>query len=152
VGASMIAIAAAQQPGAPPGFGNADRGNALTAKEAADGWLLLFDGETPLGWSPSLVGKLLVKDGTLRVDGRCTLQHSTAFHEFALEFRCRVTGAIKHDDAQLQFGGESFSITLPKAKNPVWATAKLIVADKKFKFSVNSDVAGFGGGGQLKNA
>src|SRR6516225_11179346 len=27
--------------------------NTLTAKEAADGWVLLFDGETAFGWGPS---------------------------------------------------------------------------------------------------
>src|SRR6188768_3170029 len=37
--------------------------NTLTPKEIADGWILLFDGETTFGWK--IDGAAEVKDGTL---------------------------------------------------------------------------------------
>ena len=47
--------AEAQQPAA----------NALSASEAADGWILLFDGRTLSGWSPSGDAEWKVEDGTI---------------------------------------------------------------------------------------
>lgn len=41
--------------------------NTLTPKEAADGWLLLFDGETTFGWK--IDGDAKVKDGVLLLGG-----------------------------------------------------------------------------------
>src|SRR5690348_5259628 len=43
------------------------RPNTLTPKEAADGWLLLFDGETTFGWA--VEGGAEVKDGNLVLGG-----------------------------------------------------------------------------------
>lgn len=44
--------------------------NTLTEKEIADGWILLFDGESTFGWT----GKAEVKDGQLTVPKRETLR------------------------------------------------------------------------------
>ena len=41
--------------------------NALTEKEIADGWLLLFDGESTFGWT--VEGDVVVKDGFLILGG-----------------------------------------------------------------------------------
>ena len=41
--------------------------NSLTPKEIAEGWILLFDGETTFGWK--VEGEATVKDGTLVVGG-----------------------------------------------------------------------------------
>jgi Domain of Unknown Function (DUF1080) len=41
--------------------------NTLTAKEVADGWLMLFDGETAFGWKTD--GDVAVKDGALVLKG-----------------------------------------------------------------------------------
>src|SRR5262245_37056715 len=41
--------------------------NSLTPKEIADGWILLFDGETTFGWKAA--GTVAVKDGQLHVGG-----------------------------------------------------------------------------------
>ena len=41
--------------------------HALTAKEIADGWVMLFDGETTFGWK--VEGDATVKDGTLVLGG-----------------------------------------------------------------------------------
>lgn len=69
---------------ASPCFADTDepKPNVLTPKEVADGWLLLFDGETAFGWEPVVDNKddakpdLKVKDGTLVLTGgkvRCTV-------------------------------------------------------------------------------
>jgi len=41
--------------------------NTLTPKEIAEGWILLFDGETTFGWNTE--GEVKVKDGVLRLTG-----------------------------------------------------------------------------------
>ncbi|HEV3142642.1 MAG TPA: hypothetical protein VGZ47_02040, partial [Gemmataceae bacterium] len=41
--------------------------NALTSKEVADGWILLFDSETTFGWK--IDGDASVKDGRLVIGG-----------------------------------------------------------------------------------
>ena len=46
---------------------DAAKPNSLTQKEIADGWLLLFDGETTFGWRTD--GGVTVKDGWLRFGG-----------------------------------------------------------------------------------
>jgi hypothetical protein len=42
--------------------------NTLTAKEIADGWILLFDGETTFGWKTE--GEAKAKDGALIIGGK----------------------------------------------------------------------------------
>jgi hypothetical protein len=42
--------------------------NTLTPKEIADGWILLFDGETTFGWKTE--GEVNVKDGMLVIGGK----------------------------------------------------------------------------------
>jgi len=61
VGISLLlaAAAAADGPAKP---------NTLTPKEIADGWVLLFDGETTFGWT-LVEGEAVVKDGRLVVGG-----------------------------------------------------------------------------------
>jgi hypothetical protein len=44
---------------------DADKHNTLTAKEAADGWLLLFDGESTYGWGSPNDSKWTVASGML---------------------------------------------------------------------------------------
>ena len=62
--------------------------NQLTAEELADGWLLLFDGESLYGWKASSKVDWRVVDGTIRSErGDVGLLHTTTqFSDF--EFRC----------------------------------------------------------------
>ncbi len=62
--------------------------NQLTATELADGWLLLFDGETLFGWKASSEVDWRVADGTIQaVQGDVGLLHTTTqFSDF--ELRC----------------------------------------------------------------
>jgi hypothetical protein len=125
------------------GSDDTTRSNKLTAQEAADGWLLLFDGDTTFGWSASKSGKLTVKDGVLRMEGPGQLETTTTFSEFALEFQCRVTGAKSHDDVQIGFGNKKVGMALPKVKTATWARAKLIVSAKRWKFVLTSERGDF---------
>ncbi|HZZ72146.1 MAG TPA: family 16 glycoside hydrolase [Pirellulales bacterium] len=43
--------------------------NALTKAEIADGWILLFDGETLFGWEPGAKGEWKVADGAIHSAG-----------------------------------------------------------------------------------
>jgi hypothetical protein len=62
--------------------------NQLTADELANGWLLLFDGETLFGWKASSEVDWRVADGTIEaVQGDVGLLHTTTqFSDF--ELRC----------------------------------------------------------------
>lgn len=85
--------------------------NTLTPQETADGWILLFDGKTTLGWT--IDGDAEVKDGVL-VIGDCkqaTAEVTARFgseYEVALEWRGKgkitagrlygeVNGRLDHD-------------------------------------------------------
>lgn len=65
-----------------------DAQNQLTAEELADGWLLLFDGESLYGWKASSKVDWRVVDGTIRSErGNEGLLHTTTqFSDF--ELRC----------------------------------------------------------------
>jgi hypothetical protein len=65
---------------------------ALTPKEIADGWLMLFDGETTFGWT--IDGEAEVKDGVLVLKPGDKEANLTARVPFAAcEFRLRLTGS-----------------------------------------------------------
>src|SRR5262245_54678887 len=63
--------------------------NTLTAKEIADGWILLFDGETAFGWKST--GKTNVKDGCLILaepKAKIECDWGLRDYELAFDFRC----------------------------------------------------------------
>jgi hypothetical protein len=72
--------------------------NTLTPKEVADGWILLFDGETTFGWSipgntSGVPRGLTAKDGALVLAGRhCAATLATRFHQFELEAEFHTEG------------------------------------------------------------
>ena len=71
--------AKAQQPAA----------NSLSASEAADGWILLFDGRTLSGWSPTGDADWKVEDGTIAATmGTGFLVTSRPYENF--EFKTEV--------------------------------------------------------------
>jgi hypothetical protein len=117
-----------------------ERINNLTPQEATDGWLLLFDGETPFGWKASAADKLSVnaKDAALHFDGPGKLQPTTAFQQFALEFEIRSTGSKMHKDVQVSFCGKTIDIGAlkPHKKAGVWSYCKLHIAGTRYKFTL----------------
>ncbi len=76
---------------AAPGFA---QDNALTPKEAVDGWLLLFDGESNYGWRGD--GKIEAKDRSLVITGdpkkSTTVRSSGPFSMFDLQYQHKLNG------------------------------------------------------------
>ncbi len=63
--------------------------NTLTAKEIADGWILLFDGETTFGWE--VKGKTRVADGAITLpDFDAEITHSNPWRDLELRFESRA--------------------------------------------------------------
>jgi hypothetical protein len=71
---------------------DAPKPNALTPKEIADGWIMLFDGETPFGWKAE--GDVTVSNGTIAVGGAKdgTLTSTTSFGPGVLRITYHVRG------------------------------------------------------------
>src|SRR5215469_11205545 len=82
---------------------DAEKHNTLTAKEAADGWLLLFDGESTYGWRSPNGSKWTVASGMLapQAGKPGLLVTTTAFTDFELAFEYRTKPESK---AALLFG------------------------------------------------
>lgn len=81
---------------------------ALTAKEAADGWLLLFDGESLFGWKTE--GDVTAKDGAIVVngDGKGKLRSAVQFPapvEILAEWKWTGPGG-----ALFGFGGQAATV------------------------------------------
>src|SRR5207244_5387248 len=75
---------------ATPVLADPPKSNTLTAQEIADGWILLFDGETTFGWK--IEGQSEVKDGALVLGGEketTAILHS-AFQSFSVVFESQV--------------------------------------------------------------
>jgi len=65
--------------------------NTLTAKEIADGWILLFDGESTFGWK--IDGAAEVKDGVLILGkGKKTVAYPTTNFGVAFEYQLEARG------------------------------------------------------------
>jgi hypothetical protein len=66
--------------------------NQLSSQELADGWILLFDGETDFGWTASSEANWKVADGAISVSsgqpGLLCTTSEFADYELKLEFRC----------------------------------------------------------------
>jgi hypothetical protein len=64
---------------------------SLTAKEAAEGWLLLFDGETAFGWTQEGGAKWRVESGALTADGESGyLRSNSPFADYVLKLDYRA--------------------------------------------------------------
>jgi hypothetical protein len=101
--------------------------NTLTPKEIADGWILLFDGETTFGWDS---GKLKVADHALDLSDVGTGQviSTTMFREFEMKFEYRGSGGPPGSlpaDAGARSGSLQFFTGLHMAKD--WTPAKIRV-------------------------
>jgi hypothetical protein len=66
------------------------KSNTLTSKEVADGWILLFDGETTFGWK--IDGEAKVEDGVLILGGT---KATTAETTTALDWRGRFAVSME---------------------------------------------------------
>src|SRR5262245_48555821 len=59
--------------------------NTLSPNEAAEGWLSLFDGETPFGWKVE-EGEMTIADGAMHLKGdkKTFIKFTTPFDAFEL--------------------------------------------------------------------
>jgi hypothetical protein len=77
--------------------------NRLTQKEIADGWILLFDGETTFGWKAE--GEAAVKDGVLVLGGERAS-------------RVESTGTLDAIELQFEYSSDNVSWHLINARRP----------------------------------
>jgi Domain of Unknown Function (DUF1080) len=82
------------------GYAQGDKAkpNTLTPKEIADGWILLFDGETTFGWTELVrkpPNKFEVENGALIVPCGSTILHDRDYgdHELAFEYKSNGEGS-----------------------------------------------------------
>ena len=86
------------------GVARAAEAPTLTAKEIADGWLMLFDGETTFGWEIS--GDAAVKDGALVLGGSkpTTARTKTVFGALNYNIDYSFTGSPAAGPFKVQYG------------------------------------------------
>jgi hypothetical protein len=110
------------------------RANSLTAKEIADGWILLFDGETTFGWN--LEGANKVEDGHLLLGGEkaCQAKTSVEFGCCELTFEYRL--AEQHD-ASLQIRQEVTRLPMTFERGS-WNLARITVAPSKISIRLGT--------------
>jgi 3-keto-disaccharide hydrolase len=112
---------------------DSEKHNTLTPKEAAEGWLLLFDGESTYGWRSPNDSKWTVAGGMLapQAGKPGLLVTTTAFTDFelSLEYRTKADGK-----AALLFGcdhlGKQPESVKPAGlpyRGPVWCRYRIIV-------------------------
>ena len=93
---------------------------AVTPQEAADGWLMLFDGETAFGWKVD--GAAEVKDGTLILGkGKKTVAYPTSQFGSVFEYTLEVAGV------GTVASPKGFS-TFNAPPDGVWATVRYVQA------------------------
>jgi hypothetical protein len=95
--------------------------NTLTPKEIADGWILLFDGETTFGWK--IDGAAEVKDGVLILGkGKKTVAYPTTSFGSYRDYCFETAGAIR-----VYWGGD---VVLQRKPDSAWDTLAF-KSDKK---------------------
>lgn len=103
--------------------------HTLTPKEAADGWLVLFDGETTFGWS--VTGAARVEKGRLVLGGDeiTTATLTTSFANFTLKLDVEGTGELVaragSSEGSILIGGGAEQLTLTSTRLPVAAGVTL---------------------------
>lgn len=127
------------------------RPNTLTPQEIADGWLLLFDGETTFGWK--IDGESSVKDGFLVLGGGkpTTLAFGTEFSDYelrceyrqpknqprlAVTVRTRLNDVILGDEegtSEITVQGKQLSWLNAKRNSPLSSKISMTINDKPDK-------------------
>jgi hypothetical protein len=101
---------------------------ALTPQEVADGWLMLFDGESTFGWKAEGYGsgkkaELAVRDGVLVLDGAETqLEPTSRFPQFELVAEYRSSAPKGNVGIAGTTTGVSLSIDKRLPDGPNWHT------------------------------
>jgi hypothetical protein len=90
-----------------PAQGDKAKPNTLSAKEVADGWILLFDGETTFGWT-SQNDPPKVRDGMLEFGGKKSTVARHALSLFIPSYELSCEFAIVYKGANKEEGGGGF--------------------------------------------
>lgn len=101
--------------------GEKPKPNTLTPKEIADGWILLFDGETTFGWVMRGVKPVMVNDHALDLSKTAPgglMMTTSAFLDFELTFDYYLEGA--QGDVQVLAPGKGMMMTLNE--NVAWTS------------------------------
>lgn len=124
--------------------GDKRKPNTLTPKEIADGWILLFDGETTFGWRSGGYGKgsqFKVDDGCLDFSKLAFARCTTAFQSCEMAFECRCTAQNGHGSFTVwespndRGSGVSASFPVPQK---IWTSVQIRVENK----TIDSVIAG----------
>ncbi|HEY2910488.1 MAG TPA: hypothetical protein VGI99_09590, partial [Gemmataceae bacterium] len=103
---TLAAVALLFAVAAPSRADEKPKANALTAKEIADGWIMLFDGETTFGWK--IDGAAEVKDGVLILGGKQAgrATPTTPFYDYDLRMESSGAASIhfKNELGEFSFG------------------------------------------------
>jgi hypothetical protein len=108
--------------------------NTLTPKEVADGWILLFDGETTFGGFRSVNNKIKINDGALDLSETTfgTVRTNTVFGDFELSFEYYlVAGPASVYLDQVQ-GGNGYVLNLERFS--AWTPFHVRLSDGKLRF------------------
>ncbi len=115
--------------------------NPLTAKEIADGWLLLFDTKTTFGWD--IEGEAAASKGALVLGGKKTTvaDFTTQFDAFELRLECRCEGA-EPGKLSVRRGGavSAFDLQRSAPGNGGWDVLKLKVRFDPAQKTESSDL------------
>ncbi|MBI3821518.1 MAG: DUF1080 domain-containing protein [Planctomycetes bacterium] len=105
--------------------------NTLTPKEIADGWILLFDGETTFGWSDSAKEKITIADGALIIAEDANIRSTTLFWncELALEYRGQPLLTLQDS------GRKKDGVGVSLKKSDEWRSVSLRASDGKISDS-----------------
>jgi len=84
--------------------------NTLTPQEAAEGWLLLFDGNTLFGWTPEGKAEWRVEDGAIVGEGpeSGALETNSVFADYIVRWEFRRGGDKRWHTYEIQASGTKF--------------------------------------------
>lgn len=135
----LMAVAAVAAVLAMPAMGadeaaSASKPNTLTKAQIEEGWIMLFDGETPFGWKTD--GDVKVKDGTLVVGGKKAASAATTTEFGGFELQFQANGA---KGATLVLNGNpiSFAVEAP-GESPLAQYKVTVGTDGKVELSAKT--------------
>jgi hypothetical protein len=104
--------------------------NTLTPNEIADGWILLFDGETTFGWDA--IGKPAIRGGVLIHGGDQDIRAftTTAFREYHLEFEYLIEKTTKEAEPVTWQPSPHAKLAHPLASHQGWKSHNVEVTTR----------------------
>jgi Domain of Unknown Function (DUF1080) len=119
--------------------------NTLTPQEIADGWILLFDGETSFGWE--VEGDAQVANGALVLGGKMETTTTLSFGDFDLQLECRAEGVkmaeilLKRTTPQ-SMNQSSITVQGVNANIPGWVSLHLKAEGNMVRSEVRTPTGG----------